>query len=583
MIHRRIACYVVLLVAAETGIAAAQQFVSVGNRLEAHTQARALANELVASVFDIQLRHLEENGLSEQSIYAEIRASRQKIDQLASQDMEQLTRLLTDLQTAQAAARSESLSKARVAARQVAVAMMAERHRLRGRLRSSRTIILARQMITLEMQAIAATDRLMSQPNSERRRPAQDVVQSHLDLDVLYDQLVLALQQGQEVIGQERIVATTVFDHLTNEQTKEHIARVAELLRSGDYEDARRDEQAIVGALQEALRLLQQGDKLEEEARRKAIEAIERTVKEQQEVRQLTESTELSESKQREDLAAKQRRIAEQLGQLREPLSQLARVDKQMLAATDAAEEAVQLLDEGEKRPAMKRQEAVLSLLDEISRHLNIESLDPDALADRAAQLEELSSSLDELVEKQAEVGELVADDPATAAELEAAIAESLEEADDASQLSNEVEMQLDEAQDAVAKALESLDDGSPSAEQSRLQAVDNAENSLMEAAAEVQSQLADAQQAMEAGNPSESNTPSDSTSKNEASSGTTRDSGSNTLSEQAIDVEARKFENEAWFLSLPAALQNRVRAATRRPPPRGYEMRLQRYFQTSD
>ena len=143
--------------------------------------------------------------------------------------------------------------------------------------------------------------------------------------------------------------------------------------------------------------------------------------------------------------------------------------------------------------------------------------------------------------------------------------------------------MRLDDAQAAVAKAEQALEDGAPSAEQNRLEAVENAENAMMEAAAEVQSQLADVQQAMEAANPSEANPSSDSTSKNEASSGTTRDAGSTGISEQALDVESRSFQKAAWFARLPADLQNRIRAATRRPAPRGYETRLQRYFQTSE
>ncbi|MEO8498730.1 MAG: hypothetical protein ABI614_27015, partial [Planctomycetota bacterium] len=457
------------------------------------------------------------------------------------------------------------------------------RQRLRGRLRTSRATILLRQMIDLEQQAIVATDGLKSLPDSERQRRAEQLVQSHLDLAVLFDQLTTMLQQATETVGLDRISAIATLEHLTVEQTKARIAGAAEALKSGSYANARESEQHILAALEEVRRLMQQGDQLEEEARRKAIEAIASTVKEQQEVRRRTESADLADAKERDELAAQQRRIAEQLEQLREPLSQLAQVGEQMLAASDAADTAVKHLDQGEKTQAIERQEMVLNMLDDIARHLNAEALDPEALANRAAQLEELSASLNELVEKQAEASAMAADDAASAGELEAAIADSLEEADDASRLSDDVEASLDQAQEAVKKAQQALEDGSPSAKQSRLEAVENAERALLEAAAEAQSQLADTQQAMEAANPTDANPSSDSTSKNEASSGTTRDAGSNSISEQASDVESRSFEKEAWFTRLPADLQNRIRAATRRPPPRGYETRLQRYFQSVD
>jgi len=576
-------CLVMIIILSAIGTVYGQQTVRLRERIDEHTQARALASQLVATIFNVQLRHLEENGLAELPLYAEICASRDKIDLLASTEMEQLGQLLQRLQSEDVDGRDELLAEARTSARGIAVAMMAERQRLRGRLRTSRTNILLRQMIALEKQAIVATDGLNSQPGSDRQRLAEQLVQSHLDLAVLFDQLMTMLQQAKATLGQDRICAVAAIDHLAAEQTNVRIVEAAEFLKSGSYGDARQSEQRILDALEEVQRLMQQGDKLEEEARRKALEAIAKTVKEQQELRRKTETTELLDAKERDDLAAQQRRIAEQLEQLREPLSQLAQVGEQMLAAADAADQAVKHLGDGQQEQAMERQETVLNMLEDIAQHLNAEALDPDALADRAAQLEELRTSLNELVEKQAEASEMAASDPASAAELEAAIADSLAEADDASQLSSDVETRLDQAQESVKKAQQALEDDSPSAEQSRLEAVESAEKALLEAAAEVQSKLADAQQAMEAANPSETNASSDSTSKNEASSGTTRDSGSTSISEQALDAESRSFQNEAWFTRLPADLQNRIRAATRRPAPRGYETRLQRYFQSGD
>jgi hypothetical protein len=575
--------FALLIVLQASGIVGGQQTVRLSERIDEHAEARELANQLVTTIFDVQLRHLEANELAELPVYAEILVSRDRIKLLASTDMQQLTHTLQQLQSEDVERRDELLAEARATARRIVIAMMAERQRLRGRLRTSRTTILVRQMIALEDQAIVATERLKSQPDSEQHRLARELVQSHLDLAVLFDQLMILLQQATEVDGQERISAAAALDHLAAELTKPRIAEAVELLKSGRYEAAAESERRILGALEEVQRLLQQGSILEQVARRKALEAIARTAKEQQEVRRQTQSKELLDAKQRDDLAGQQRRIVEQLEQLREPLSQLAQVDEQLLDASNAADQAAKHLGEGEKEQALEHQQTVLNTLDEIAQQLNAEALDPDALADRAAQLEELSTSLNELVEKQSEASDMAASDPTSAAELEAAIADSLDEADDASRLSDDVEMRVDEAQEAVKKAQQALEDGSPAAQQSRLEAVENAENALLEAAAEVQSQLADTQQAMEAANPTEANPSSESTSKNEASSGTTRDSGSNSISDQALDVEARSFENEAWFTRLPADLQIRIRAATRRPPPRGYEARLQRYFESRD
>jgi hypothetical protein len=545
-------------------------------RLDAHRQARTLANELVASVFDSQLRHLDENGLDGLPIYAEIRTSRDRIEQLASVDMKQLTRLLTELQHDDVNNREELIASTRVAARRIAVAMMAQRQRLRGRLRASRTMLLVRQMMTIERQAIDATDEIKSQANAER------LIQSQLDQEALLEQLTQMLRRSNEMLGQERIVATAALQRIESREVKAHIAEVVVALKSDRYEDAIRNEQHVLATLEQLLQLLQQGEQLEEEARREALEAIARTVKEQQDLRQQTEASDLSKAEDRETLTTQQRRIVEQLDNMRDALSQLAAVGEQMLAAKDAAEQAAQHLDQSEKEQATERQETVLNMLEDIAQHLKAESTSPEAMAERAAQLEELSESLNELLEQQSEASELAKDDPEAAAEIEAEIGQSLEDEDDASSFGKDVESRLEDAQQAVAEAEGALQDKSPDGQQNRMEATENAEQALMEAAAEVQSQLTDAKQAMEQAKPSESNTPSDSTAKNEASSGTNRDSVS-TLSERDAEFDSRNLEQAAWFARLPAALQNRIRAATRRPPPRGYETRLQRYFELAD
>ena len=198
-------CFTVLLATIIMGNAFAQQSVTPRERLTAHTQASVLANELVTSIFDVQLRHLKENGLAELPLYTDIRTSRDRVDQLASNEMEQLTRLLKNLLTEPVEKRDELLAEARLTARQIAIAMMAQRQRLRGRLRTARTIMLVRQLIALEKQAIVATDRLKSLPNAERQRLAEQLVQSHLDLAVLFKQLMLVLRRATEMAAPDRI------------------------------------------------------------------------------------------------------------------------------------------------------------------------------------------------------------------------------------------------------------------------------------------------------------------------------------------------------------------------------------------
>lgn len=156
----------ILLFSFTIRIACGQSNVISTDQLEAHLKARALAEELVATIFNVQLRHLEENGLKNAAIYSEIRDSRDRVNQLATGQMTQLTLLLQNLEVSSTDSRAKLLGESRVAARRIAVAMMGERQRLRGRLRTSHTLELLRQMIAAEERAMLNTQVLASRSDT---------------------------------------------------------------------------------------------------------------------------------------------------------------------------------------------------------------------------------------------------------------------------------------------------------------------------------------------------------------------------------------------------------------------------------
>jgi len=50
-----------------------------------------------------------------------------------------------------------------------------------------------------------------------------------------------------------------------------------------------------------------------------------------------------------------------------------------------------------------------------------------------------------------------------------------------------------------------------------------------------------------------------------------------------AEGLEERPFLEEPWFAKLPPELRRAIRNNSQRRPPRGYEQRLKRYFQSVD
>ena len=60
-------------------------------------------------------------------------------------------------------------------------------------------------------------------------------------------------------------------------------------------------------------------------------------------------------------------------------------------------------------------------------------------------------------------------------------------------------------------------------------------------------------------------------------------DNKSNKSREKEEGVLARQLKDEAWFAKLPPELRKSIRAGAGQKPPRAYEERLKKYFESVD
>ncbi|MCO6456022.1 MAG: hypothetical protein J5I93_12050, partial [Pirellulaceae bacterium] len=67
-----------------------------------------------------------------------------------------------------------------------------------------------------------------------------------------------------------------------------------------------------------------------------------------------------------------------------------------------------------------------------------------------------------------------------------------------------------------------------------------------------------------------------------ELSATPTNDSRSEQDGQESV-VDQRRFADDPWFARLPPSLRDAIRSRSRRAPPRGYEERLRRYFESID
>ena len=549
---------------------------SLRQRRQRHEQARAAATELVETVLDLQLQRLSENGLEDLPVYAELRDSRDAIQQLATVEMSELSNLLLSADQSAEDLRAEQIQAARALARRIATQLLSQRQRVRRRLQVSRVAELLQQMVGSQEKNLAATEALLAPAATATNVTAAQLAQNQLDIRLLFDQLVESLRAD---VATAAAAERQILAMLEQKPIANRLDSAARLLEQNDLRSAAAAERDVAAALTQAIAIVESAQGLHQLEREAALQAIAAARQQQAQVRERTGQTNLNEPAQRDPLVAEQRQIREQLESLRQPLAELAPIGEQALATWDAAREAERHLANGDQAAALERQETVLRMLDDMTQQLSAAPVDLDALADEARQLESLESDLSKLVEQQDAVGELAASDPQTARNNEQLISESLATADRLSQVDEAIESRLDDAQQAIADALDTLRDESDLARAARLEATDQAQQSLMEAAAETQSQLAALRQTLAAAASSASRSALGDGSNSQPSTGATRDTGGNARSSASDPITRRNLEDEPWFTRLPPATQQMLRTGTRPAPPRGYEDRLRRYF----
>ena len=574
--------------------------------------ARRLAVQMSTGVLDTQLRLLEENKLTALPLYGEIRELRGSIDQLVSNEMQRVLGLIVSLEAVGEPARRQGLQQARQLVRQIVVALLAERHKVRRRLQVSRTNALVRQLIEAQMSILETTQSLPTMPPARRDVQTIETLQDQRDTLAIYSQLVAALEDTSTWGGQLAADATASLEALELASVERHLQRAVTALTEAQFRTASESQRAVIEGLRALLRRMEASQGLGDAARDHALQLVGELIQEQQRVQGATRTEDLDADSSKDLLGGQQRAIEQQLGDLAEALPQTGTFPVLVAQARRASRGAEQSLFEADKVAALDQQDQVLAFLGRIQRQLqlampqqpkNSEQFDGQRLA-----LEHLDQDLSELMNLQSEVTELSESDPAAAADKEQQVAEALANADQLDALPGAIQASLDETQQLVAEAQDALKDTAAQAASDRKQAAQEAENSLRELAAEVKASLDEMSSSQQTdqeseGQPSsepsgESDSPAaqggpDAKKRQEEESRSNQGAGQTAASQptdsraatSTADIKSnlRSIESEAWFVKLPPEVQQAVRASTRSRPPRGYEERLKRYFESID
>src|SRR5688572_22626682 len=275
-------------------VAAAADADAFRRKQQAQEKARALAGELVGAVLDIQLRQLEENGLQDRQIYKDIAAMKGNLGALMRADMEQIVQLLVKAQEGSQAERLAHFNEARGKIREVVVQLMAERRKLYRRMQVAKLAAEARQLIALETKAYNTTKGLPQRKQDERERLALTTIEDQADVQKLYYQLVAALDDVSTWGGQIGAGASDGLRILKAAQVDPELKKAAETLGKAEFLAASKSQYAVIKGLTALLEKLEETQGLIDSDREAAIRLVRELMKKQDQVRETTKATELS-------------------------------------------------------------------------------------------------------------------------------------------------------------------------------------------------------------------------------------------------------------------------------------------------
>ncbi|MCC9609517.1 hypothetical protein LOC68_04820 [Blastopirellula sp. JC732] len=485
------------------GTTAAQELnaTNLRRREIAQERAQAMARDLVTSILDIQLRQFEENGLAAMPVYVEIKTMRDNVDGLVGSEMQAVVELLVQAQEGDQASRLKHFNEARDQIREVVLALMAERQRLYRRLQIAKLAAQVRELIVIEERTRDRTVGLLDQPVQQRESVALTVIQDQRDVAGLFVQLVHDLSEVTEWGGKVGAGAADGIRILKAAQTGVHLDQADQNLATGQYTEAGQEQAEVIKGLKRLLEKLEETRGLISSDRDAARKLIEEITKKQEELRETTKETDLSQLTP-DALTEKQEEIRNELGKLAQQLEDFEPLQPLLEQSKAAAHDAVAELFEGDQAEALADQSEVLGALAELAHQLDSAAPKDDAeksadeLAEDVKKLEELQNKLAETAKDQAAAAETAIKDPAAAQQEEASVAEELAHlADEASPAP--VESRLLDAQEAAAEAAEALktaqeQNASPEAMQSAQEAMEQATEAIEKAQAETAAQLAD-------------------------------------------------------------------------------------------
>ncbi len=471
-----------LLLTAAPAMALAQPLdpAALARKQDAQEQARRLARDLVATILDIQLRQLDENGLVELPLYLDIRAMRDHLDGLIEAEMREVIDLLIEAQGADRQQRQELFVAARGKIREVVGRLAAERLNLSRRLRAAELALRARQVIERQTVVLAATESVPNQPPQRQAESQLAAIEDQRDARELFAQLETSLREVRDWTGPIAAGAADGLNIVESTGVGDLLDRAQQGLQAADFTAAAGSQRAAIAGLGQLLERLERAQGLVGSDRAALAERIRELNSRQQALQERSRQADLRQTETAVDLAEQQAALRGELANLSDVLQATPDSLPTLDEASAAAEQARGHLFESDLEAALAAQQQVRDRLEQLTSQVEQAAAQETAarsaanLADDARQIEQTGAQVRQAADLQAQAAQQAREQPVAALESEQQAADALRAAADG-ELPGEAAARLDDAARVAEAATREMADASPDAADRRANAAEAA------------------------------------------------------------------------------------------------------------
>jgi hypothetical protein len=399
-------CVIALWISAPTTFAQVLEPDALQRKQEDQQRARTMTRDLLGGVLDVQLRQLDENGLSDQEIYRDIKLMRQNLNQLVETEMSNVVNLLAEAQRLPSDKREAVFVEARQQIRAVVRQLSVERQNLLKRLKIAELAEQVRRLIRHQMVVQTATKGLTTESQTRQEALTLKAIEDQRDVKELFLHLVDTMVDMKSWSGTLAMAAADGLRILKAAEVGKHFDLAGRQLQALKYDAAHGEQELVIKGLKDLLKVIERTQGALNSENMKSQDRVRALMERQKQLREETKSL-IDVQKPSAEMVERQAELQKQIASLAESIRDNQKAESHIQQAEAAALDAAANLLDNKLEQAYADQGRVLGNLSAMELALKDQarqqSKDKSAneLADAVKALQEARSSLKEAQQKQ--------------------------------------------------------------------------------------------------------------------------------------------------------------------------------------